>query len=92
MDPAILAEKLKEAAEALGVEVRSCPAESEGGAAVLKGKRVVFVPEGAHSARRAALVAEALAPLDLEGVYLLPAVRDEIERARTKADHGGTVF
>ena len=82
MEPEILAARLEETAEALGVEVRPCPPESEGALVVLKGKRELFVPEGTQAARRAEVIASALAPLDIEGVFLVPAVREAVERAR----------
>ncbi|MHC5058466.1 MAG: hypothetical protein ACYTKD_27735 [Planctomycetota bacterium] len=82
MDPGILAERMKETAERLGMEVRECPPESEGGTVLLKGKRVVFIPHGTLASRRIQLVARALAEVDTEGVFLLPAVREAVERAR----------
>ncbi len=82
MDPELLAERLKETAESQGIEVRAGPPDSEGAVVTLRGRRVIFVPEGAPPARKAALIAEAIAPLDLGGVFLLPAVREAIERAR----------
>lgn len=82
MDPGVLAERMKETAERLGMEVRECPPESEGGTVVLKGKRVVFIPEGTLASRRVGIVARALAAVDTESVYLLPAVREAVERAK----------
>ena len=82
MDPGILAERMKEAAERLGMEVRECPPESEGGVVVLKGKRVVFIPRGTLASRRVEIVARALGHVDTEGVFLLPAVREAVEQAR----------
>jgi len=82
VDPGILAELMRETAERLGVEVRECPPESEGGTVILKGKRVVFMPQGTLASRRVELIARALAEVDTEAVFLLPAVRDAVERAR----------
>jgi len=82
VDPGILAERMKESAERLGMEVRECPAESEGGLVILKGRRVVFIPQGTLASRRIAFLARALAEVDTEGVYLLPAVREAVERAK----------
>ena len=84
MEPEILAARLEETAEGLGVEVRSCPAESEGGLVMLKERRVLFIPEGTPAARRAEVIASALAPLDIEGVFLVPAVREAVERERDR--------
>ncbi len=82
MDPELLAERQKETAESQGIEVRAGPTDSEGAVVTLRGRRVIFVPEGALATKKAAIIAEAMAPLDLGGVFLLPAVREAIERAR----------
>ena len=82
MDEGVLAERLREAAEAQGFEVRACPAESEGAVVTLRGRCVVFIPDGALPAKKIAIIAGALAPLDLEGVFLVPAVREAVEGAR----------
>jgi hypothetical protein len=82
MEPRILAGRLREVAESRGIEVRTGPADSEGAVVRLRGSRVVFVPEGAPADATARLIARALAPLDLEGVFLLPAVREAVDRAR----------
>ena len=89
MDAEILAERLKEAAVALGLECRACPPESEGGLVVLRGRRVVFVPRGALAARRIEILAGALAPLDVESLRPPQAVLDAVERARRSAGRDG---
>lgn len=83
MDPELLAARLAEAAESLGLEVREGPADSDGAVVRLRGKKVVFVPEGALSTKRAAVLARALAQEDTEDVFLLPAVREAVEKARS---------
>ena len=82
MDEGVLAERLKETAEAQGFEVRGSPPDSEGAVVTLRGKRVIFIPEGAMAAKRVEIITRALAPVDLEGVFLVPAVREAVERAR----------
>jgi len=89
MDPEVLAGRLAEVAESLGFEVRTCPADSEGAVVVLRGKWIVFVPEGALPARKVEIVARALAAVDTEGLFLLPAVREAIERARGSGGRNG---
>ncbi len=84
MDEGVLAERLKETAQAQGFEVRGCPPDSEGAVVTLRGTRVIFVPEGAMAAKKVEIIARALAPLDLEGVFLVPVVREAIERARDR--------
>jgi hypothetical protein len=86
VDEGVLAERLKETAEAQGFDVRGCPPDSEGAVVTLRGRRVIFVPEGAIAAKRVEIIARALAPLDLEGVFLVPVVREAIERARGESN------
>lgn len=82
MDPELLAERLRELAEAKGLEVREGPSESDGGTVKLKGKTVIFLPRGAPAAKTAEILAQALAGLDLQDTFLIPAVREAIERAK----------
>ena len=84
MDAEVLAERLREAAESLGLGVRACPADSGGAVVLLRGRRVIFVPDGALPTKKVAIIASALAQEDIEGVFLLPAVREAIERARDR--------
>ena len=83
MDTESLAARLAEAAESLGLEVREGPADSDGAVVRLRGKKVVFVPEGALSTKLVEVLARALAQEDTEDVFLLPAVREAIERVRS---------
>ncbi len=82
MDAELLAARLAETAESLGLGVREGPADSDGAVVILRGERIVFVPAGALPAKRAEILARALSRVDLEDVFLLPAVREAIERAR----------
>jgi hypothetical protein len=82
MDLELLAARLGETAESLGLEVRDGPADLDGAVVVLRGKRVVFVPAGALPAKKVGILARALAREELEDVYLLPAVREAIGAAR----------
>jgi len=76
---------LSEVAESLGVELRlenlggadDLPAAS--GLCRLKGKLVIFVERRQDLAWRCRRLGRALKGLDLEGVYLKPAVRDFLE-------------
>jgi len=84
MDPELLANRLAEAAEGIGVEVRSGPPELEGAVVRLKGKTVVFVPAGALARKKVEILASALSRLDTENVFLVPDVREAIEKARLR--------
>jgi hypothetical protein len=84
MDAEVLAERLKATAEAVGLEVRSGPPDSEGAVVRLRERRIVFVPAGAPAQKRLDIIAGALAAYDLEDVYLVPAAREAVERARRR--------
>ena len=88
MDPELLTNRLQEAAESLGVEVRDGPPESEGAVVKLRGKTVVFVPAGVLAAKKARILARALASMDTEAVFLVPDVREAIEKARESGQPG----
>ena len=79
MNDEALAAALADLAERLGVEVRVAPVE-RGGTMQLRGKTVIMVPEGALPARRVQVLAAALARMDLEDVYVIPAVREALEK------------
>ncbi|MCB2227430.1 MAG: hypothetical protein KQH53_12190 [Desulfarculaceae bacterium] len=76
---------LGEVAQALGAEVRledlggaeDLPANS--GLCRLRGQLVIFVERRQDLARRCRRLGLALKGLDLEGVYLRPAVRDYLD-------------
>ena len=89
MDAETLALRLRELAESLQIEVRVGPAESAGGLVVLRDKKVAFVPKGALASREVQILSRALAQADLEGVFVVPAVREAIERARGQTGASG---
>ena len=82
MTPELLHQALMEAAGSLGWEVRETALPGDGGLVELKGKRIVFVPEAASAAVKSRVLARALSRTETESVYLLPAVREAIERER----------
>lgn len=82
MTPELLHQALMEAADSLGWEVRETALPGDGGLVELKGKRIVFVPKETSAALKSRALARALAKADTESVYLLPAVREAIERER----------
>ena len=82
MMPESLYQALVELSESLGWEVREAALDGEGGLVELRGKRIVFVPKTTSPAVRARSVARALSRVDTESIYVLPAVREAIERER----------
>jgi hypothetical protein len=90
MDLGARLEALLSVAEQLEVEVRAEPMSGEGGGMCrLKGRRVLFVDTTADLATRYERTLAAMADLpELEGSFLPPQVRDDLERQR-EASSGG---
>ena len=82
VDEAAQVERLKELAERLGFDIRMVRLDSPGGVCSIRGRRTILLGEGAPSSEQIAVLCEALADLDLENVYILPAVRRLIEDFR----------
>ena len=87
MDDAGLLVALEQLAEALGIPVRYAELATDelpgrGGLCVLHGERRIIIERSLGDRDKAGLLAQGLAQFDLEGVFLLPAVRQAIEAAR----------
>jgi len=86
MDDAHVLTALEEALGRLEVELRveDLPADArvQGGLCSIDGRPVVLLGRAAPTAERVAVLAAALARLDTSRIYLAPAVRERIERAR----------
>jgi len=80
MDPESLLEQLQLLADKLGIEVRSEPLDGPGGLCVVKGAQVLFVDSEAPVEEQAHVMCRALAKQDLGGVFIVPEVRDVLER------------
>jgi hypothetical protein len=59
-----------------------------GGLCVLRGERRIIIERTLSTRQKARLLAAGLAQFDLEGVFLLPAVRRAIEEARSDSRLG----
>lgn len=83
-------EALLGVAEQLEIEIRAEALGGEGGGLCrLKGRRVLFVDTAADLATRYERTLAAMADLpDLEGWFLPPQVRDDLERRREAASGG----
>ena len=82
MMPEALYQALLELTESLGREVREAELDGEGGSVELKGRQIVFVPKAIPAALKARVLAGALSNAETDSMYLLPAVREAIERER----------
>ena len=80
MDDEDLIENLEDLAGSFGFEVRMKPLGSRGGACILGGRKMLFVDVDAPVEMQIETFAEALIEEDLDSVYILPEVRETIER------------
>ena len=88
MKPEQITETLEQAAAQLGIRVRyeTMTGDTAGGGGLckVKGEWCVIVDRKTPSAERAALLIEALAGFDTDGVFLPPQLRDAIATKRTQ--------
>ena len=75
---------LAELAEKLGLEVRWEGLIGDGGICELRGKRILFVDRSAGLDTQVDVMTGALCDEPLEDVYILPEVRELLERARAE--------
>ncbi|HVN49178.1 MAG TPA: hypothetical protein VMU30_10220 [Bacteroidota bacterium] len=71
--------ELEELADACNIAVRYEKGDFEGGFCVLKAERMVVINKRLMAARRAAVLAQGLAEVGIDDMYLKPAVREYIE-------------
>lgn len=87
MDDEGLLSALEGLAEQLQIPVTYAALATEelpgrGGMCVIHGERRIIIEQGLTTRAKARLLAAGLAQFDFEDVFLLPAVREAIERAR----------
>ncbi len=68
----------------LRIEIRSEEGEFEGGLCRLGSRQVVFVNRRLSPAGKAGVLARSLGQQDLSSVFILPAVREYIDRSGAK--------
>lgn len=86
-----LLSRLEGVAAHLNIPVRYASLATEelpgrGGLCVLRGQRRIIIERTLGCREKAHLLATGLAHFDLEGVFLLPAVREAIEAAKAGGD------
>jgi len=91
MQSAELLSRLEGLAEQLKIPVRYAALSTEefsgrGGLCVLRGERRIIIERTLGCREKARLLATGLAQFDLEGVFVLPAVREAIEAAKAADD------
>jgi hypothetical protein len=80
----ILAE-LEELAINCGIAVRYEKGDFDGGFCVLKAERLIMVNKRLATAKRASVLAQGLAEVGIDEMYLKPAIREYIEDELAKA-------
>ncbi len=75
-------QELEACAQQLGLEVRREKGDFEGGLCRVDFERYIIINERKPLANQVRVLAEALAALELDNVYLKPAVRELLERAK----------
>jgi hypothetical protein len=85
MSPEKIIKELELLAQQSGATVRYEKGDFDGGYCVLREERMIVVNKRLATPRRASLVAQALADIGVDEVYLKPAVRDFIEEELSKA-------
>ncbi len=77
--------ELEELADRSGITIRYEKGDFDGGYCVLKAERLIVVNRKLVAGRRASVVAQAIAEVGVEELYLKPAVREFIEDELSKA-------
>lgn len=78
--PERLCRELEEVADRLFAEVRTEQGSFQTGSCFLRGRRVLFLNNRQSIDERIAAIAREIARCDVDGFYLKPAVRAEVER------------
>ncbi|MCU0454546.1 MAG: hypothetical protein MUE68_12905 [Bacteroidetes bacterium] len=77
--------ELEELADRSGITIRYEKGDFDGGYCVLKAERLIVVNRKLAPTKRGSVVAQAIAEVGVEEVYLKPAVREFIEEELSKA-------
>jgi len=80
MTPEALLPLLRDVAQRAELEVRRPDGETSSAVCRIKGKLVVMVHAAEPAAKECELLVEALKQVDLTGVFVPPAVREELDR------------
>lgn len=80
-----LLKELEELADRSGITIRYEKGDFDGGYCVLKAERLIVVNRKLAAGKRASVVAQAVAEVGVEELYLKPAVREFIEEELSKA-------
>ena len=79
-----LIQELEELVRQRGTQLRYEKGDFEGGYCILKEQKVLVVNKKVHEMRKAAVLAQALSEIGVDGVFVKPAVRAFIEDEMAK--------
>ena len=83
MDAGVLYARLMDLANTLEVEVRTVPVEPPGGTCRIRGRLMVMLSREATLEEKVDVLARALAAMPgLDDIFILPQVRERLDRAR----------
>lgn len=85
MTPEQMTKELEALAAASGIGIRYEKGDFEGGFCVLKDERLIVVNKKLAPGRKASILAQGLAEIGIDEVYLKPAVREFIEDELARA-------
>ncbi len=77
--------ELEELADRSGIAIRYEKGDFDGGYCILKAERLIVVNRKLVPAKRASVVAQAVAEVGVDELYLKPAIREFIEDELAKA-------
>lgn len=80
-----MSKELESLAANSGISIRYEKGDFEGGYCVLKAERLIVVNKKLAPSRKASILAQGLAEIGIDEVYLKPAVREFIEDELAKA-------
>ena len=84
MNQGEIVEYLAELSEKLGIKVRWEALLGDGGICELRGKRYLFVDRSNDLTTQVEVMADALCGEPIDNVFILPEVRDLLDRARAQ--------
>ena len=84
MDSEAIIVALEELADKLGIEIRREPFGGEGGICQFRGKRILFVDSSLDELSQVDVIASALCEEPIEHLYVVPEIRDLLERMRSR--------
>ena len=82
MNDAQLLEKLGEVAKQLGIDLRWDEGEFSGGICRLRDRRILVINRSLPTAVKVKVLCRELAHLDISSIFVLPAIRAQIESHR----------